>query len=484
MQPLTQLSRSLQPARIGGSMLLAVGLAIALAWAPMLAPAAADDKGQAADGGTPATAPEPASTPQAGAGSAPASDIGTRGVTFDPARSPFPPALHARVVEVIDHIYNFEFAAAEEQARAIRRSEPDDPIGSFLLSEAYFWQAVNNREAAELTDRFRDESRRVNELCEKRLKADAHDPTALFMLGGVSGRKAILDGLTGRRFESVNTAVKARQYLKLLNRYHPEQEDAYLGLGLYDYFASQLPWFARVLSKLVLGLGGDQAKGIAQLERAARNGLFTQVEARIFLSIAYLDTEGRYEEALAILKQLNNRYPRNLDFYGMLAFAYRTRHDYANAIAMLETLVQSAATEPAFGRQSRDMSAYFLASTYKVAGRFQDALPHLDRIIADPNPESEWLTAISLLERGRIHDAEGHRNLAVADYRQVLELKDFRRSRDNAKRYLSEPYVVSPEEASHHLPPSATSGSAVTAEDPLGTANGAAPPGTSNGKRP
>jgi tetratricopeptide (TPR) repeat protein len=388
------------------------------------------------------------------------------------------------VVEVIDHIYNFEFAAAEEKARAIRRGQPDEPIGSFLLSEAFFWQAVNNRDIPDLTDRFRDESKRVQELCEKQLKQDQHHPTALFMLGGVSGRKAILDGLTGHRFESVNTAVKARQYLKLLNRTHPEQEDAYLGLGLYDYFASQLPWFARVLSKLVLGLGGDQAKGIAQLERAARHGLFTQVEARIFLSIAYLDTEGRYEEALAILKQLNSRYPKNLDFYGMLAFAYRTRHDYANAIAMLETLVESAAHEPAFGRQSRDMSAYFLASTCKVAGRFDCALSHLDRLIAAPDRDSEWLTVMSLLERGRIHDIQGHRDLAKADYQRVLELKDFRHSRENAKLYLEEPYVVPPEEASHHLPPVTPSGSANTAVDRFGSGQSVAPPGSTAGKRP
>jgi tetratricopeptide (TPR) repeat protein len=304
------------------------------------------------------------------------------------------------------------------------------------------------------------------------------------MLGGISGRKAILDGLTGHRFESVNTAVKARQYLKLLNRYHPEQEDAYLGLGLYDYFASQLPWFARVLSKLVLGLGGDQAKGIAELERAARNGLFTQVEARIFLSIAYLDTEVRYEEALAILKQLNGRYPKNLDFYGMLAFAYRTRHDYANAIAMLETLVESAEHEPAFGRQSRDMSAYFLASTCKVAGRFDRAVPHLDRIVADPNPKSEWLTALSHLERGRIHDIEGRRDLATADYRRVLELKDFRGSRDNAKGYLNAPYTVPPEEASHYLPAMTPRGSVNTAQDPYSSGQSVTPPGSATGKRP
>ena len=416
-------------------------------------------------------------------------ELAARGVTFDPARSPFPPALHARVVSVIDHIYNFEFAAAETEGQAIRRDQPESPIGSFLLSEAFFWQAVNNRDNPELTERFRDECARVQELCEKQLRQDEHNPTALFMLGGVSGRKAILDGLTGKRFESVNTAVKARQYLKLLNRYHPEHEDAYLGLGLYDYFASQLPWFARVLSKLVLGLGGDQAKGIAQLERAAKSGLFTQVEARIFLAIAYLDTEERYEEALALLQQLNTRYPKNLDFYGMLGFAYRTRQDYTNSIAMLETMVQSAANEPAFGRQSRDMSAYFLASTYKVAGRFDEARPHLDRIVADPNPQSEWLTALSLLERGRIHDVQGRRQLAVADYQQVLELRDFRRCHENAKLYIEKPYQVPAEEESHHLPPAVTRGSQNTAQDPFGASNSVTPPGggssgTSGGRRP
>ena len=54
----------------------------------------------------------------------------------------------------------------------VRRAEPDQSIGSFLLTEAFFWQAVNNQDLPELTDRFRDESQRVQELCEKQLKKD------------------------------------------------------------------------------------------------------------------------------------------------------------------------------------------------------------------------------------------------------------------------------------------------------------------------
>lgn len=351
----------------------------------------------------------------------------------------------------MDHIYSFQFDAAVAKARDIHAADPGHPLGDFLLAEAYWWQAVNNRDRPELGARFREHIEAAIASSERRLERDERDPLALFFIGNGHGRKAILDGMDGRRFESVNTSVKARKYLKLLNEHHPELEDAYCGLGIYDYFAAQLPWFARILSKLLLGLGGDRERGIAELERAARYGLFTQVEARVFLAIAYIDTEGRYEEALDILKQLNNRYPGNLDCYGMLAFAYRTRYDYANAIHMLETLVERSEHEPAFGRQSRMMSAYFLASTYKLAGLHEQALSVLDRLLADVDPKTEWMTVSSLLERGRVHDTLGNRAAAVADYRRVLELRDFRNSRDKAKKYLAEPYQVSEEERSHHL---------------------------------
>jgi tetratricopeptide (TPR) repeat protein len=426
--------------------------------------------GAKAPGAAPAVASPalPPATPPAGE---PA--IGSRGVYFDPADSPFTPDLHARVVEVIDECYNFEFKSAAEKAQAIKRDYREQhPISHFLLSEILFWQALNNRDRPELLERFQSEAREVITACEDRLAENERDPMALFMLGGVYGRQAILDGLNGRRFESVNTSVKARKQLKLLNRYHPEVEDAYLGLGIYDYFSAQLPWFARILSSLLLGLGGDRARGVAELERAAQHGLFTQVEARIILSIAYLDTEDRDEEALAILKELNTRYPKNLDFYGMLAFAYRTQHDYANAIAMLESLVSGAEDEPAFGRQSKEMSIYFLASTCKVAGRYDQALPHLDRIVADPNPMSEWLTVLSLLERGRIHDTQGRRATASDDYRKVLVLRDFRGSHGKAKGYLETPYQVPAEERSRHLAPGATGGTWSRGQSPAGNGLG------------
>ncbi len=393
---------------------------------------------------------------------------------------PLTPEQHRDVVAAVTHIYNFEFDQAIREATLIAAANPRSPLGDLLLAEAYWWQAINNLDRPELVAKFRDHAMSGIATCEKILDRDERDTMALFALGGLHGRKAILDGLTGKRLETVNTAVKARKYLRLLNRHHPEIDDAYFGLGVYDYFAAELPWFARILSKFLLGLSGDRERGLAEMERAARNGLFTQVDARIFLSIAYLDTEGRYEEALTILKGLNTTYPKNLDFYGMLGFAYRTEKDHANAISILEAMAEKAKTEPAFGRQSREMTAYFLASTYKVAGLFDRARPILDAILADPNPETEWLTATALLERGRINDAEGQRAAAITDYKRVFEVKEFRNSHQKAKDYLAVAYVVPMEERSHYLAAglgeeSATAGDeGQSAGDPTAGASGRA----------
>lgn len=402
---------------------------------------------------------------------APATAIGPPTFPYD-ERIPLSREQHAKAVSAVNHIYNFEFEAALSEGNALHAANPKSPLGDLLLAEAYWWQAINNLDRPELVAGFRDHASAGIAAAEKLLERDERDPFALFTLGGLNGRKAILDGLTGKRLESVNTAVTARKYLRLLNRHHPDMEDAYFGLGVYDYFAAELPWFARLLSKFLLGLAGDKERGLAEMERAARGGLFTQVDARVFLAIAYLDTEGRYGEALAMLRGLHETYPRNLDFYGMLGFAYRTQKDWENAIAILEEMVTKSKTEPVLGRQSRDMTTYFLANTYKVAGLFDRATPLLDAIVADPNPDTQWLTATALIERGRIKDAEGKRMAAIADYQRVLALKDFRGSHDKAKSHLAAAYVVPVEERSHYVKATGASGAT------RGTGDGTTPAGT------
>ncbi len=381
---------------------------------------------------------------------------GTRAaeITFDLAKSPLDAALHERAVRVMHAYYNFEFDTALAEADAIRRELPDNPVGHFLISEAHWWQAVYNQDEPGHVEAFQAAADRVVELCEERLGDDERDPIALFFLGGAYGRKAIIAGIESQQLAAVKASLAGRKYIKQLNKYHREAEDAYFGLGLYNYYAAELSWFARIVAKLLFGLSGNQARGIEELERAAGDGLFTQVEARIFLSIIYLDQEGRYDEAIGLLRQLNEQYPDNLSFYGLLAYAYRTNQDYANAIAMLETLVDKAAATPVFGRRSRSLSTYFLGSTYKVAGRLHQSIATLTQAVeAEADGANNWLLTNALLERGRVHDLLGERDQALRDYERVVQLRDFRGSQKKATALLEAPYEAPETETQHYLEP-------------------------------
>ena len=67
-------------------------------------------------------------------------------------------------------------------------------------------------------------------------------------------------------------AARAKGYAEQYIRQHPEHGDAYLTLGIYNYFVGIAPTFAKVLRVLLFMPGGNRAEGLTQLERASRDG--------------------------------------------------------------------------------------------------------------------------------------------------------------------------------------------------------------------
>jgi len=98
------------------------------------------------------------------------------------------------------------------------------------------------------------------------------------------------------------TALEKDKYLR----------DAYLGLGLYDYFVDTLPTFARIF-RWFLGLpGGSRVKGLQEMEYAAKYGELTSGEAKFYLAKDYSrSSEKQYAKSLELFRELEHEYPRN-----------------------------------------------------------------------------------------------------------------------------------------------------------------------------
>ncbi len=89
--------------------------------------------------------------------------------------------------------------------------------------------------------------------------------------------------LLGLRYEKMPVAragVEARKHLLRCLELDPNMADAYLGLGLYNYYVDTLSALAKIL-RFFMGIpGGDKRDGLRQLEIASTKGELTQMEAR------------------------------------------------------------------------------------------------------------------------------------------------------------------------------------------------------------
>ncbi len=123
--------------------------------------------------------------------------------------------------------------------------------------------------------------------------------------------QARLYGLRGENRATARVAVRAREHFQRALALDPSLADAYLGLGLYNYYVDTLSTIARIL-RFVMGIpGGSKEEGIHQLHLAMLYGQLTPAVARFYLAINLHNFDQRYEEALQVMRPLVEQYPQN-----------------------------------------------------------------------------------------------------------------------------------------------------------------------------
>src|SRR4029079_14870595 len=96
-------------------------------------------------------------------------------------------------------------------------------------------------------------------------------------------------------------------------------DDAYFGIGLYQYYADVAPMAAKMLRFLLMLPGGDKAEGLARMRRPRAEGQLLRGEADYQLQIIYLWYEKRADLAVELLESLRDQHPTNPVFTPELA---------------------------------------------------------------------------------------------------------------------------------------------------------------------
>jgi tetratricopeptide (TPR) repeat protein len=238
----------------------------------------------------------------------------------EPARKlDLPPST----TSILDHIYSGRRDLAMPEIHQLEENSPDDPLGFLLEAEADWWKIwwdsaefkygmtmARHHDKAPSDQHYLELTTKAYNLAEAKLREQNTGEMHLY----AAMADALATRLYGIRSESRATAragVRARENFLEALALDPSLNDAYTGLGLYNYYVDTLSMMARALRFLMGIPGGSKEEGIRQLKRAMQEGEISASVARFYLALNLMNYDQRYQEAIQIITPLAEKYPGN-----------------------------------------------------------------------------------------------------------------------------------------------------------------------------
>lgn len=356
------------------------------------------------------------------------------------------PEAEARIQQGIEYVYNLEFEKAEKQFREIIQSQPQNPAGHFFLAMVTWWRILIDIDNEQYDEQFYDSLDTVVGLCDDILDKNENDVNALFFKGGAIGFKGRLKAHRSSWLDAANAGRKALPIVQDASALDPNNYDILLGSGIYNYYAEVVPQEYPFVKPLLLFVPpGDKAKGIQQIKTAAEKGKYAGIESSYFLMQIYYQFEKDYTKALELATRLHTRFPNNMLFHKYLGRCYvvlgnweKVRDEFG------EILARSRKNQRGYGPSVEREAEYYLGMCDLTMNAPDTALKHfyrcdeLSRLLDKDGPSG--FMVLANIKIGNIYDVAGKRELAVAQYRKVLDMKEYKDSYSQARQYLSSAY--------------------------------------------
>lgn len=368
-------------------------------------------------------------------------------------------------------IFNLDYDVARQRFKEMGRLYPDDPTGPEMLATTLWLETLNQarrlQSAIYSTESFyagpedkpdpsvirdfRDLTRQATQLAKARLQRNPRDPQTLYVLGATESLTAAFAATVERRFmaalragsDSIDTQ---RNVIKLDPNFH----DAELTIGMYDYIVGTLPLPIRMLASIG-GLHGSKKRGIQTLERVAKEGQWARDDAKVLL-IAIYKKERRFPEALALSRELHEKYPRNYlfsletaDSLASQAAIDRQASKAKDAAAMeseavstFETMLHERSAPGAVPR-ALDLIHVRYGEALLIMGQAERAAREF-LAATTVNGADSGTVSRAYLRAAQAFDLAGKRTEALAEYRVVLSRPNIYDSHDQAHRGQKDPY--------------------------------------------
>ena len=266
-----------------------------------------------------------------------ASTAAQRGITAAPT-----------VARAYDLILDANF---DELKKTLPATCPPAPMVACRGLEALslWWQIQLDLDDHRLDAAFLTAANRAIAEAEQWAAAEPERAEAWFYVGAAYGARAQFRVYRVERVAAARDGKRIKESLEKALALDPSMHDAEFGIGMYRYYAGVAPAVFRLLRFLLLLPGGDRAGGLEQLERASRLGVLVGGEAQFQIQVLYLWYEHQSNEALALIRGLQQRYPHNLLFRQIEAEVLdKYFHDHAASLKASEQLLALARSGAVF----------------------------------------------------------------------------------------------------------------------------------------
>ena len=229
-------------------------------------------------------------------------------------------------VRGMNKLMDGDFDAAAEAFRQIQKSDPDSPLGYLFEADENWWKIyltegdlvdpdVFEARTEAVTPYDSDFARSIDlaiTKAEARIKAHQDEALNYFYEGLAYGLRSQLEALRDHALATARAGKRLRSLSLAALKLDPNLNDAWFGVGLYNYFVDTLPTYVKMLRFLILLPGGDRLEGLRQMAQAMDKGQLVTAEAKFHLAKNYSRSLDRqYARSLELFRQMQQQYPHN-----------------------------------------------------------------------------------------------------------------------------------------------------------------------------
>lgn len=372
---------------------------------------------------------------------------------------PLPEDLKLISKKGLDAIYAVDVDEALKQFKLALQKYPDHPFPHFGIAMAKWAHLeyledesdpVLEQEYAGLTDKAVDVGLAW-------IKNHPGDANAYLAVGGIYGLRARLAVQQHRWWRAYVDGKKGISNTRKAVKIDPGLYDAYLGLGMYEYYTGTLPGVVKLLAKLIMS--GDPVKGLEYLNLCREKGYYNALGAKLLLIEIYTQTGSKYANTAMAVKwarELRAAYPvhAQMHFVEIVSLFEDRKYEEARkeALAYLKAVNDGG---PVYRRRYLPRVLTAIGTTYLVEKKYDEAADYFARAAATIKEDSaahpaRW-AVWAIVRQANVYDLKGARDKAVALYKEAKSYKDDWGFVEFIDKYIKKPY--SEAELPGSLPP-------------------------------